>query len=111
MTTPRHAQTRPGDTTGMSPRMFAGVLGAVAIIVAIVFLTSPQDPEGSTLVSCGSVMSPREQVTGQFTAACQEAHSDRKAWTIPLGVAGVVVAAGAAAIRPKRQPTPGPESA
>lgn len=99
--TNRHATQPATDTQGMSPRAFAGILGAIAVIVAMAFMTTPVHVDGQ-LGSCGTVISPDDQYSPIATVLCDEAVGDQRAWTIPVGVAGLVLVAGALVIRPRR---------
>jgi hypothetical protein len=85
----------------LTPRVFAGILGAIAIVTAIAFFTSPVST-ASAIWGCGSITSPKEQVTELQSAACDNAYDARKAWTIPVGLGGVVLLAGAVFIRSSR---------
>jgi predicted cobalt transporter CbtA len=87
----------------MTPRAFAGVLGAIAIIVAIAFLTTPVSLDDDAIHRCGTVLSPTEdQYSDSAAAACEDAVGDRRAWTVPVGIAGLVVVAGALVVKPRR---------
>jgi hypothetical protein len=85
----------------MSPRVLAGALGIIAILTAIAFLTTPTSPPGMSIIGCGTPMSPRAQSDTEQAVLCEDSHDDRKAWTIPLGAAGVLVLVGSLVIRPR----------
>jgi hypothetical protein len=100
----RHTSTAASDVQGMTltPRVFAGILGAIAILAAVAFFTSPVSSTAAAIWGCGSITSPKEQITDIQSAACDNAYDSRKAWTIPVGLGGVVLLAGAVFIRPGR---------
>jgi hypothetical protein len=98
-------------------RAFAALIGAFAVIGCALMLLLPvhidsMDMHGSD-ISCGSVISPdtkdawakdRQAVMAGGTSSgnvddCDESLSGRKVWSVPLGIAGLVILLGAVVVR------------
>lgn len=117
----------------MSPRSFAMLLGAIAIVAAVAALFWPikldaHAPNSSDKISCGSAIDTKTDDAAQadrvnsigrtlqggaslfdetnYEQQCKDAAGTRKTWAIPLGIVGLVVLTGARVIQtgPKAQP-------
>lgn len=91
----------------MTLRQFVGLLGAVAALTAVVTMALSVEAEyislfGLSDVNCGRVLFPADYLDGAARMACDDAVSDRREWTVPLGVVGLVVLAGAVVVKPGR---------
>jgi hypothetical protein len=95
----------------MNLQQFGALLGGVAVIVALIFLANSVSTEyesgvfGRVTTDCGTVFSPDDTKSGPPAEACDDAIGARKAWTLPVGIGGLVVLAAALLIRTPTRPT------
>jgi hypothetical protein len=101
----------------MSPRLFASIIGVIAILAGLVFMGSEIDISAQgEHVNCGTVFNNEGDIAGvrqddqlgsimgpktDRAGECEDAVSTRKLWTIPLAIVGAVVLLGGILIRVK----------
>ncbi len=97
-------------TPSLSPRLFAGLLGALGAIAGLLALSTGVNAHydatifGRAQISCGTPFNPTAGLGGPPAVACEDAISSRRTWGWPLLALGGAALAGALLIQtPGRQ--------
>lgn len=96
----------------MSPRAYAGLVGAVLLLAGLIGLVMPVTATAAgtwtgqeLAVECGTALAPAaddgDLSTRNFERVCGEAISGRRTWTWPLAGVGALVVLGSVVVRPQ----------